>query len=71
MQVSVNLWLWPQSYSKPNADNVWVSLNISYGSMAFGQLIPPMLLILPILAALEAYEGTLSSFVAGSPKRGY
>ena len=71
MQVSVNLWLWPQSYIKPNADNVWVSLDISYGSMAFGQLIPPMLLILPILAALEAYEGTLSSFGAGSPKRGY
>jgi hypothetical protein len=71
MQVSVNLWLLPQTYGRPNADNVWVALDVSYGSMAFGQLIPPMLSILPILAAFEAYEGTLSSFGAGSPKRGY
>jgi hypothetical protein len=71
MQVSVNLWQLPQGYMRLNADNVLISLDISYGSMAFGQLIPPLLLLLPILAALEAYEGTLAHFGAYGPRRRY
>jgi len=66
MQVAVNIWLLPQLYRKPilqGQNSAETALNISHGPMAFSQLMPPLLLILPFLAALEAYEGAFDGII--------